>query len=90
MRHVGVIGSRGPEAKVRQRKSSWRRIYREAEATFLSMLHFQTSTENTGVQHPGRKALGSVQSMEAGVAETAAEVALRPVASREWFVLLIC
>lgn len=89
VRHERITGTGGPEAKVQPRKSSPRRSYREAEATFLSMLRFQASTESIGEQHPGRKALGSVQCVEAGVAETAAEMALRPVASREWFVLLI-
>lgn len=38
VRHEGITGTGGPEAKVQPRKSSSRRIYRKAEATFLSML----------------------------------------------------
>lgn len=89
-RHEGNIGTGGPEAKVQPRKSSLRRICRVAEAIFLPMLPFQARTENSGVQHPGRKALDSMQCVKAGIAETAAEMALRPVTSREWFVFFMC
>lgn len=65
------------------RKSSLRRSCREAEATFLSMLPLLASTENNGME-------GLVQRVKAGIAVTAAEMALRPVASREWLVFFMC
>lgn len=62
------------------RKSSPRWVFREVEA----ILPFQARPEKNEIWHHGGRALGSVQCVEAGITETVAEVALRPVPSREW------
>lgn len=89
VRCEGIIETGGPEAKVQLRKGSPGGFIGRQRLHF-SPCRVSTSVLKTGVQHPGRKALGTVQHVEAGIVETEAEMALRALASREWFVFSMC